>query len=186
MAASKLAAEPAKQYYSYNQIHALIQSSIPSFKDVPDALVAISGGGLIPARILRTLLKARYKKTVPIRVIGLQLYDDDAEHIGATGVKRTQWPCADEWGDVRNVLLVDEVDDTRTTLEYAVENLRRDLGKGVSIGVFVVHNKLKEKRGTLPKEVEYIAALDVEDLWVVYPWDAVDIEEHQQKCDEQR
>ncbi|KAI8824904.1 phosphoribosyltransferase-like protein [Fimicolochytrium jonesii] len=176
-----------KHHYSYNHIHTLLAGAVASLKSVPDVLVPISGGGLIPARILRTLLKAKFGKTVPIKVIGLQLYDDDTETILESGVKRTQWPREHDWDpELKSVLLVDEVDDTRTTLQYAVESLRKDFGPEVKINVFVVHDKQKEKRGTLPADVEYIAALKVEDVWIAYPWDAIDIDEHQKIADEQR
>ncbi|TPX54250.1 hypothetical protein PhCBS80983_g05982 [Powellomyces hirtus] len=175
-----------KQHYSYNHIHNLIAHSVPEFAHAPDVLVAISGGGLIPARILRTLLKKRFGVTVPIRVVGLQLYDDDAEEISAEGVKRTQWPSAHEWGlSIKNALIVDEVDDTRTTLQYAYEHLRKDLAQDVTISVFVVHDKKKKKRGELPSDVRYIAAAHVDDLWIAYPWDAIDIDDHEKRAAEQ-
>ncbi|KAI8998042.1 hypothetical protein BC832DRAFT_566714 [Gaertneriomyces semiglobifer] len=186
-----------KHYYSYNQIHLLIRSSLPQFTTCPDILVAISGGGLIPARILRTLLKSKFNRTVPIRVIGLQLYDDDAEKMCEGGVKRTQWPRSEEWGVTGkaatdgngekslNVWVVDEVDDTRTTLQYALSNLQNDLGNEATFGIFVVHDKRKPKRGVLPGDVEYISAVEVDDHWIVYPWDATDIDEHQRLCDSQ-
>ena len=44
----------------------------------------------------------------------------------------------------------------------------------------VLHNKLKEKRGSLPPAVRrYFAGEELEDRWICYPWDALDIEEHE-------
>jgi len=94
----------------------------------------------------------------------------------------------------KNVLIVDEVDDTRTTLEYAVRELEKDVeaarklkdmqgeeGK-TRFSIFVLHNKEKEKRGMLPKELieggRYAAAVTTGDVWLVYPWEARDIDEH--------
>lgn len=87
----------------------------------------------------------------------------------------------------KNVLIVDEVDDTRTTLEYAVRELQKDveiaaknLGRSAEetkFSIFVLHNKDKEKKGTLPKDVlegnRYIAAVTLPDVWINYPWEAV-------------
>lgn len=43
-------------------------------------------------------------------------------------------------------------------------------------------NKDKPKKGTLPKDMmdegRYMAARTVGDEWICYPWEAVDIQEH--------
>jgi hypoxanthine phosphoribosyltransferase len=43
-------------------------------------------------------------------------------------------------------------------------------------------NKNKEKKGHLPEamldENRYLAARTVGDVWICYPWEATDIEEH--------
>ena len=91
----------------------------------------------------------------------------------------------------KNVLIVDEVDDTRTTLEYAVKELEQDvetarLQQGrtekTKFSIFVLHNKDKPKKGTLPDDMindnRYLAAVTVPDVWICYPWEATDIEEH--------
>lgn len=90
----------------------------------------------------------------------------------------------------KNILIVDEVDDTRTTLDYAVRELQKDVeeaqratgreGETTTFSIFVLHNKEKEKKGSLPDEVmrRYKAARTVGDVWICYPWEAGDIEEH--------
>lgn len=139
------------------------------------------GGGFIPARILRTVLKK------PILAVSLELYDDDTNSIHPDGkVKRLQWFDDTVWpGNLvpdGNVLIIDEVDDTRTTLQYCVEQVMKH-HKPAQVAVAVVHNKLKEKRGTLPKNVKYFAGANVPDYWNCYPWDAAaygrDIHEHE-------
>lgn len=85
----------------------------------------------------------------------------------------------------KNVLIVDEVDDTRTTLEYAVRELEKDVeaavkklgreGEKTKFSIFVLHNKDKAKKGQLPQEIlqgRYIAARTVGDVWINYPWEA--------------
>lgn len=91
----------------------------------------------------------------------------------------------------KNVLIVDEVDDTRTTLEYAVRELEKDVieaqkksgreGEKTTFSIFVLHNKDKKKKGELPDDIlqgRYLAAKTVGDVWICYPWEATDIEEH--------
>ena len=68
------------------------------------------------------------------------------------------------------VLIVDEVDDTRVTLEYAVTEVMKD--GPAAVAVACVHNKKKPKKGVIPDGVLYMAGEDVEDHWNCYPWDA--------------
>ncbi|KAG0352013.1 hypoxanthine-guanine phosphoribosyltransferase [Podila minutissima] len=205
----------SKIHVSYNQIHTMIKETVDSMhlnEDFqPDIMVAIGGGGFIPARILRTFLKKKNNKNISIQAIGLSLYedleiwkashkDDETPIAAEPEVIKTQWLNFDSSETSligRNILIVDEVDDTRRTLAYAVRELAKDLelesqklraqGKEVpetKIGVFVLHNKLKEKREELPKEImdsRYFACKQMPDQWLVYPWDALDIEDHTEK-----
>ncbi|KAF1947780.1 hypoxanthine guanine phosphoribosyltransferase [Clathrospora elynae] len=201
-----------KVYVTYNQVHKLCQEAadqiLNEFK--PNLMIAIGGGGYVPARILRSFLKAPGRPNIPIQAIGLSLYeqldtsgaDTDIETPG-TKVTRTQWldlsslEMANLIG--KNVLIVDEVDDTRTTLEYAVRELEKDVEAAVKklgreaenktqFSIFVLHNKDKGKKGQLPQEIlkgRYKAARTVGDVWINYPWEATDIDEHDRLSREQ-
>lgn len=68
-------------------------------------------------------------------------------------------------------MIVDEVDDTRTTLQYCVEELIKT-NAPAAVATLVVHNKLKKKEGVMPQGVTYISGEDVPDAWNCYPWDA--------------
>ncbi|GAM88079.1 hypothetical protein ANO11243_061090 [Dothideomycetidae sp. 11243] len=190
-----------KTYVTYNQVHKLCQESadriLNEFK--PNLMIAIGGGGYVPARILRSFLKRPGSPNIPIQAIGLSLYeslgtDTEVEEPG-TKVTRTQWldlsslEMANLIG--KNVLIVDEVDDTRTTLEYAVKELQKDVeiatqklgraGEQTKFSIFVLHNKDKPKKGQLPGDIaenRYIAAVTCGDVWINYPWEAMDIDEH--------
>merc|ERR1712227_990111 len=104
-----------------------------------------------------------------------------------TKVTRTQWLDLSALGEMKNligknILIVDEVDDTRTTLEYAVKELEKDVaqaaketGRGAEttkFSIFVLHNKDKQKKGKLPQEMiesgRYIAAVTTGDSWINY------------------
>lgn len=191
-----------KLYISYNHVHKLCQESAEKIKHFkPDLMIAIGGGGFIPARILRTFLKEPGAKNIPIQAIGLSLYEDLGQStvVEAAGLEvvRTQWldfsTLSKHGGDLigKHILIVDEVDDTRTTLHYAVSELEKDvkeqaekLGRSdedTKFYIFVLHNKDKPKRAELPPDMmsegRYIAARTVPDYWIAYPWEARDIDE---------
>lgn len=137
---------------------------------------------------------AATSKNIPIHAIGLSLYEPipgvTSEKLG-TEVVRTQWPPSAKIFFGKKILIIDEVDDSRTTLQFALAELRRDVEAELlklpeserkqnypEFAVFVVHNKLKEKIGKLPATVPYYAAAEVPDVWLDYPWEAEDIDEH--------
>lgn len=141
------------------QVHKLCQASadqiLNDFK--PNLMIAIGGGGYVPARILRSFLKRPGSANIPIQAIGLSLYEtlsgSDPVEASGTKVTRTQWldlsslETANLVG--KNILIVDEVDDTRTTLEYAVRELEKDVeaarqklgreGEKTKLSIFVLH-----------------------------------------------
>lgn len=98
----------------------------------------------MPARMLRSFLKEPGSPNIPIQAIGLSLYETlpsthpsaantpgEVEQPG-TKVTRTQWLDLTSLGEMENlvgkrILIVDEVDDTRTTLDYAVRELEKDV-----------------------------------------------------------
>lgn len=179
---------------TYEDIHVQIGEAARKIKAEfdPDLMVAIGGGGFYPARVLRTFLKkpsaldASKMRNIPIQAIGLSLYEEvSGTSEGQIGneVVRTQWLDAktvtghkapgkiEEGKDAggllgKNVLIVDEVDDSRTTLQYAYSELLKDVKNAIAnlspaerqtlaptrFAIFVVHNKEKAggKRGTLP------------------------------------
>ncbi|CAN3373646.1 hypothetical protein DIURU_005451 [Diutina rugosa] len=200
-----MSAADDKMYISYNNIHQLCQEAADTIKEFnPDLIIAIGGGGFIPARMLRTFLRQPGQPNIRIMAIILSLYEEVAgssvETVG-TEVVRTQWidyhqSNIDLVG--KNVLIIDEVDDTRTTLHYAVSELKKDVAeqaaaKGADpndtkFGIFVLHDKQKPKRADLPKEImdsTYFAARKVPDVWIAYPWESKDIVYHTKRAIEQ-
>ncbi|KAI2621381.1 PRTase-like protein [Xylaria nigripes] len=206
-----------KVYVTYNDVHKLCQEAAPRMLAnlQPQLIIAIGGGGYVPARILRSFLKQPGSPNIPIQAIGLSLYEElpvankdntagKVDQIG-TKVTRTQWLDFSSLGGMENlvgkrILIVDEVDDTRTTLEYAVKELQKDVeevskklgreGEKTEFSIFVLHNKDKAKKGKLPADAiddsRYIAARTVGDVWICYPWEATDIDEHDRLAAEQK
>jgi hypoxanthine phosphoribosyltransferase len=168
-----------KYFFSYAQIHKTIKSLAAELLKstyTPDLIVAIGSGGFIPARMLRTFIQK------PILTVGLAYYDQN--NVPTELPRKVQW--IDEVEQKltgKNILLVDEVDDSRVTLEYCLRELLNH--KPREIAVMVLHNKLKEKRGALPPEVRrYFAGENLKDKWICYPWDAEDIDLHERTANE--
>lgn len=163
-----------KYYFTYNQIHETVRRTAARIKEsgfAADLMVAIGTGGFIPARILKTYLD------VPILTVGISYY-------GIDNVP-TEMPQTIQWIDEvekklagKRILLVDEVDDTRVTLEYTLRELHRHQPR--EIAVMVLHDKKKSKRGQFPPWVRHVFEGEtLDDRWIVYPWDAMDIAEHE-------
>ena len=162
-----------KYYVTYQDIHRTVRKLAGMIRDsgfTPDLIVAIGTGGFVPARILKTYLN------LPILTVGIAYYD--LSNRPAATPQMIQW--IDEVRKKltgKKVLLVDEVDDSRTTLEYCLRELLKY--KPEEVAVAVIHNKDKEKRGSFPAEVKrYFPGEQVGDRWIAYPWDAIDIDQH--------
>jgi hypoxanthine phosphoribosyltransferase len=161
-----------RYYLTYNEIHETIRDlaqKIINSGFYPDVIVAIGTGGFIPARIIRTYIDR------PILAVGLQYYDK--ENRPEAIPRKIQW--IDEVEKKlpgKKVLLIDEVDDTRVTLEYCLRELLRH--KPAQMVVAVLHNKKKQKKGVFPEEIShYFFGKELDDRWICYPWDALDISE---------
>ena len=149
-----------KLYYSYDDITNLIKNNVHKIKsnDI-DYVIAIGGGGLIPARIMRNYINK------PIYVITVSSYDD--EYV-KDNIEVLQWIDLDLKD--KKVLIIDEIDDTRKTLDFCINRLKNK-NNANNISVFVLQNKIKEKIGNFDNIINYISCETIEDKWVVYPWD---------------
>ena len=156
--------------YQYGEIHNTICSMAPSICEFsPDVIIAIGGGGFIPARMLRSHLNK-----VPILAITMEAYDDTSNSLhDTTNVNIHQWFDITKGHGTKvpggRVVIVDEVDDTRLTLSKCIDALREC--NPAAIAVAVVHNKIKPKLGHLSDDILYISGENVEDIWLNYPWD---------------
>ena len=163
-----------KIWYTYDEIHQAIRQlaqKIQASGTRYDAMIAIGGGGFIPARILRSFLN------IPIYAITTAYYCNDQGHTTRDSVQKVQWldPMPESLKG-KHVLVVDEVDDSRVTMEFCLnELLKEDFG---TVGVAVLHEKIKAKVGKIPEGIPYFSGITVEDWWINYPWDALDIDEH--------
>lgn len=134
-----------------------------------DAILTISGGGLIPSRLLRTELN------IPIYSVGISFY------IGDEMQKKPiifQWLRDGEINFLKNkrVLIVDELSDTMGTINLLVNQLVDKGFKPHNLGIAVLYDKKKKKKWTPVMDnfelgENFFVADRIEDRWVVFPWD---------------
>ncbi len=164
-----------KLFVTYSQVHKLVAKAAADIQASgwePDVIVAIASGGFIPARIFKTYLKKE------IYVVGLKRYADDL----GSGEAPKAVPTKVQWIDEvekklagKKILLVDEVDDTRVTLAYCIGELLRN--HPAEIRAAVLHQKEKPKQAEYPAELKVVyEGARVKDIWIKYPWDALDID----------
>jgi hypoxanthine phosphoribosyltransferase len=166
-----------KLYITYEQIHNLVKkvaSEIIEDQFNPDFIVGIASGGFMPSLILKNFLHK------DVLIVGLKRYSDDK--IAHELPVKIQW--IDEIENKlenKKILLVDEIDDTRVTLNYCLNELLKYKIK--EIRVAVIHKKIKEKKADFPDEIKKIyIGEEIPDEWVIYPWTALDIAEHYRLC----
>lgn len=162
-----------KTYISYDEVRQLIWHGADKIKEQfnPEVLLAIGGDGYVPARMLRPHLS----DSLPILSVTVSLY-------GTDDVKRSDRPTVYQWLDAnaieairgKRVLVVDDVDDSRTTLLFVLDELAK-LEAAKELGVFVLHNKTSHsvEKPPLSKGVGfYLAGSEVDaGKWLVYPWE---------------
>lgn len=168
-------AEPVngEYYFTYTQMHRLVQKLAKKIEESgfnPDFMIAIGTGGFIPARILKIYINRK------VLTVGLSYYDENDNRMEE--LRRIQWLDDDkEKLNGKNVLLVDEVNDTGGTLEYTLRELLKCNPK--EIAVVVLHDKKKEKIGHIPPEIKrYFVGEYTLDKWIHYPWESTDIDYH--------
>ncbi len=141
---------------TWNQIYEMLEnqaSKIQKNNYKPDLLIAISRGGLVPARILSDLLEFPALTTIKIEF-----------YLGVNKTK-TQPAITQELTvpvTNKNVLLIDDVADTGESLILAKKHISEKGAKEIKVATLY----LKPKSQTMP---DYFEAQTND--WIVFPWD---------------
>lgn len=134
-----------------NSICKKMQEGEGSFK--PDTIVAISRGGLVPAKLFSDALDVR-----DLRVIRLSFYE-------TTGKRMDEPRLVDPLPgsiDGRNVLLVDDISDSGESFKAAIAHLLEH--NPASVKTASIH-----MREGSPFKPDFF--FQSNDKWVVYPWE---------------
>ena len=156
-----------KVYYTDSQIDGMIHSIIRQLvKDhwVPDYIVGLTRGGLIPA------IKISQYLDIPMETLKVSLRDG--------GECESNCWMADDAYDGKKILIVDDINDTGSTLawikqDWALSAYKED-PKWDSIWNESVRFATLIDNDTSPFEVNYIGKSinkSEEDVWVVFPWE---------------
>jgi len=173
MTETKMLPKDGEYYYTYTQMHRLVERLAQEITDSGfdfDFMIAIGTGGFIPARIMKIYINRK------VLTVGLSYYDENDNRMDK--LRRVQWLDDDkEKLRGKNVLLVDEVNDSGGTLEYTLNELLKCDPK--EIAVVVLHDKKKEKLGHIPPAItKYWVGEYTNDKWIHYPWESDDIDHH--------
>lgn len=129
-----------------------LSKMIKSSKFNPDAIVGISRGGLIPARILSDLLGVYRMYTISLR--------------SYSGNKKLPKPTLDIYCNYpfvgKSLLVVDDVADTGESLTVVKEYLLNNRAKEIRFATL----HYKPNSSFMP---EYFVGITSD--WVVYPWE---------------
>lgn len=146
---------------SWEQCHQLARRIALQIRQdgyVPDLIVAIARGGLMPGRMLSDYLNIFDLASIKI------------EHYHAARkarIARVRYPLTAEIAG-RRVLLVDDVSDSGDTFQTALQHIR-EKGKPAVLKSAVLHHKK-----VASYRPDYYAAEIVEWRWLIYPWAVVE------------
>jgi hypoxanthine phosphoribosyltransferase len=146
-----------KHEEAYELAYQLAQKILKS-DYLPDVVVAIARGGFPPARYVCDFLDLSELASTRIKH-----YEAGARKNEKTDLKN---PLNAEVKD-RNILVVDDVNDTGKTLEVAVKYIESLQPKNIKTAV------LHEKKNTVFK-ADFVAAYVKEWRWITYPWAMVE------------
>lgn len=168
-----------KIYITYEEIHHLVEDMANQISRdwTPELITAIGGGGVLPGRLFKTFLKKDFY------VMGWSYYNENNERMEKPEVIQ-ELRGLEEKIRGKKVLLVDEVDDSRVTLEFAVKYLLSFNPSEVRVAA--LYSKDKRKDGEIPEGVKMYIGKRVPDKWIDFPWEVKDIEEHYRLANETR
>ena len=139
-----------KIYISWDEFHQDVKTLCSKIKQSGNfnKIVAISRGGLIPAGIISYELGIRHTSVINI-----------ATYVGAEHLKLDEVDKPEFVGNVdKNTLIVDDLSDSGQTLNV----MRRQFPLGHFVTVYAKPQGITETD---------IFARELEDKWVVFPWD---------------
>lgn len=122
-----------------------------------DYIIALSRGGVVPARIMAETIKPKH-----FLILGLKLYDG---YTSGKDVHITQDLDASEFDRHDKILIIDDISDKGTTLQFAISHVFRKSG-----GAHITTACPYIKTGT-SRRPSYYSREFPDNEWVVFPFE---------------
>jgi len=178
-----------KKYYDWVTIRDWVNTiSFQMYKDGwrPDYIVGLTRGGLVPAVMMSNSLD------IPMHALKVSLRDggdtesncwmaeDAFGYVSATAVPRPEGDPTNDPALRKNILVVDDINDTGATLDWIIEDWQSSClpndtawadvwGNNVRFAVLIdnLSSKFSRKVNYCAKTINKAER----DVWIVYPWE---------------
>eukprot|EP01001_Neometanema_parovale_P010169 NODE_6400_length_850_cov_104.266850_g6164_i0.p1 GENE.NODE_6400_length_850_cov_104.266850_g6164_i0~~NODE_6400_length_850_cov_104.266850_g6164_i0.p1 ORF type:complete len:192 (-),score=18.28 NODE_6400_length_850_cov_104.266850_g6164_i0:192-767(-) len=154
---------------SYKDVHQMVAKTAAAIRQYdPETILCIGGSGYVPARILRT-----YFPQLPLLSVTIRFYDDVNLEVKPSP-EIIQWlddAAIASYIKGKRVILVDDVDDTGSTMNML--HLKLQDSAPAAVAAFVLHSKQKMKHEQADL-AHWFVGDKVPDIWIEYPWDELD------------
>lgn len=178
-----------KKYYDWVTIRDWTNTiSFQMYKDEwrPDYIVGLTRGGLVPAVMMSNTLD------IPMHALKVSLRDggdtesncwmaeDAFGYVSATAVPRPEGDPTNDPALRKNILIVDDINDTGATLDWIIEDWQSSClpndpawadvwGNNVRFAVLIdnLSSKFSRKVNYCAKTINKAER----DVWIVYPWE---------------
>jgi hypoxanthine phosphoribosyltransferase len=171
-----------KVYYTWQDVERQTQEILRQLQRdawMPDYVVGLTRGGLVPANLISQYLEVR------METLKVSLRDDTSEPESnlwmaedAFGFTTPDPMCAEDGR--RNILIVDDINDSGATLNYIKQDWQSGCfpdderwdqvwGNNVRVAVLVDNESSKSKLNVSYSAIDLNKA--EEDCWIVFPWE---------------
>jgi len=151
-----MASNPAERVLSWGEVDWIIETSVAKMlaeRFLPDRIVPVGGGGLIPAAIMAYRF---YKKTQHPIIIEEPVYAKSYTHDHKQHDLSLLWPVGLERFDASDTLFVDDIVDTGATLDAIRQRMTHSR-------FYALVTKISGPN--------YWGTRDTKNQWWIFPWE---------------
>ena len=154
-----------KRYIYWPELHgycADICAQMVADRWIPDVIVGITRGGAVPAVMISHFFKCK--------MIALDVSLRDSEN----GPETNCW-IAEDAAAGKKILIVDDINDTGSTINWIVDDWTtsalKDIAWGDTTRFAMICDNLGSKAAQSPTYCGFEVNKDIKDEWIVFPWE---------------